>query len=86
MKKHTPLLPQELQKEQLILSTESTADEKLTVIEHYLPRTRNLAENLSMLRHLGIDDRDISGILSGGCLICVVGCHNESDSLTVSDV
>lgn len=56
----------DLQEETLNLSLDSTAEEQLRVINHYLPRTRNLAANLTMLHHLGIRENDIAEILDGG--------------------
>lgn len=60
-------LPESLQQEQerMILSQNATAEEQLHVIKHYLPTTQNLAENLTVLHHLGLTNREIAGILSG---------------------
>lgn len=61
-------LPDEFLQEQekLNLPQNATATEKLYVINHYLPKTRNLAENLTVLRHLKLSNRDIADILCGG--------------------
>ena len=61
-------LPEELQQEQekLNLPQSATATEQLYVINHYLPRTTNLAENLTVLHHLKLSNRDIADILCGG--------------------
>ena len=61
-------LPEELrqEKERLLLSQNATAEEILFAINHYLPKTRNLPENLAMLRHLGLTENEIADLLSGG--------------------
>ena len=61
-------LPEELQQEQekLNLPQNATPTEQLYVINHYLPRTTNLAENLTVLHHLKLSNRDIADILCGG--------------------
>lgn len=76
MKKHQKLslhqLPEDLKQEQeqelkkLILSKDATPEEQLYAINHYLPKTRNLPENLIMLRHLGVSEKDIAKVLDGG--------------------
>lgn len=53
--------------ERLILSPNATATEQLSAINHYMPTTQNLAENLTALHHLGLTNRSITEILSGGC-------------------
>lgn len=61
-------LPDEFLQEQekLNLPQNATATEQLYVINHYLPRTTNLAENLTVLHHLKLSNRDIADILCGG--------------------
>ena len=61
-------LPEEFLQEQekLNLPQNATPTEQLYVITHYLPKTRNLAENLTVLRHLKLSNRDIADILCGG--------------------
>ena len=72
----------EQQEVRLILSPDATAEEQLQVINHYLPRTRNLAANLTMLRHLGISENDIAEILNGGSRYV----YGEINSLKYSTV
>ena len=54
------------EQEKLNLPQNATATEQLYIINHYLPKTRNLAENLTVLRHLKLSNRDIADILCGG--------------------
>lgn len=77
-------LPEEMQQEQerLNLSSDATAEEKLYVIEHYWQRTRNLIENLAMLRHLGLTETAITDVLNGGADYI----HGEVQSLEHSTV
>ena len=68
-KRTIPELPEELQQKMrpLVLTQESTPAEKLAAIEHFIPTTTNLIENLTILRHLGFnDDDDIATFLTGG--------------------
>lgn len=61
-----PELPASLQQEKIILTPDASAEQRLATIEHFLPETCNLPENLAVLRHLGVRENDIADILKGG--------------------